>query len=218
MKKIWIAIGLIMAINTSWAQVSVDDDYFPAFVEAQNSLAREKDSLNNLKLLSRVEKFDNVKVVVETPKPVEKPKVIETPKPVEKPKVIETPKVVKKQKSKPIIVKTEPIVEVEKPKPIREPLNQYYIEDNYQITGNSVFSENYLAGIKFDCSLRNKTYLLFKLVKKNVGLNNPNRFGDYFTGTYFVPITWWNENNVSGSLTYEQIEYIKDNFQIKYKN
>jgi hypothetical protein len=206
MKKICIAIGLIMAINTSWAQVSVDDDYFPAFVEAQNSLAREKDSLNNLKLLSRVEKFDNVKVVVETPKPVEKPKVIETPK------------VVKKQTPKPIVVKVEPVVEVEKPKPVREPLNQYYIEDNYQITGNSVFSENYLAGIKFDCSLRNKTYLLFKLVKKNVGLNNPNRLGDYFTGTYFVPITWWNENNVSGSLTYEQIEYIKDNFQIKYKN
>jgi hypothetical protein len=200
MKKICIAIGLIMAINTSWAQVSVDDDNFAVFVKAQNESRREIDSINNLELLSRVAKFDSVKVVVAPPKPVE------------------TPKVVKKQTPKPVIVKTEPIVEVEKPKPIREPLNQYYIEDNYQITGNSIFSENYLAAIKFDCSLRNKTYLLFKIVKKNVGLNNPNRLGDYFTGTYFVPISWWNENNLTGSLTYEQIEYIKDNFQIKYKN
>ena len=201
-----MAIGLIMAINTSWAQVSVDDDNFALFVKAQNESRREIDSLNNLELLSRVSKFDTVKVAVAPPKPVEKPKVIETPK------------VVKKETPKPVIVKTEPIVEFEKPKPIREPLNKYYIEDNYYIKGISVFSENYLVAIKFETSLREKSYVLFKMVKKNIAMNNTNRNGDYFTATYFVPIGWWNDNFVAGSLTYEQVEYIKDNFQMKYKN
>jgi hypothetical protein len=206
MKKIWIAIGLIMAINTSWAQVSVDDDNFAVFVKAQNESKREIDSLNNIELLSRIAKFDSVNVVVAPPKPVEKPKVIETPK------------VIKKQTPKPVIVKTETIVEIEKPKPIREPFNKYYIEDNYYIGGTSVFSENYLVGIKFETSLRDKSYVLFKIVRKNLALNNTNRTNDYFTGTYFVPISWWNDNFVASSLTYEQIEYIKDNFQMKYKN
>jgi len=204
MKKICIAIGLIMAINTSWAQVSVDDDNFALFVKAQNESRREIDSINNLELLSRVAKFDSVKVVVAPPKPVEKPKVIETPK------------VVKKQTPKPVVV-VEPVVQAEPPK-LREPFNKYYIEDNYYIGGTSVFSENYLAGIKFETSLRDKSYVLFKLIKKNVALNNTNRTNDYFTGTYFVPISWWNDNFVASSLTYEQIEYIKDNFQMKYKN
>jgi hypothetical protein len=203
MKKICIAIGLIMAINTSWAQVSVDDDNFALFVKAQNEAKWELDSLKNLELLSRVAKFDSVKVVVVPPKPVEKPKVIETPK------------VVKKEIPKPVVV-VEPVVQAEPPK-LREPFNKYYIEDNYLIGGTSVFSENYLAGIKFETSLRDKSYVLFKLVKKNVALNNTNRNGDYFTGTYFVPISWWNDNFVAGSLTYEQIEHIKDNFQMKYK-
>jgi len=204
MKKICISIGLIMAINTSWAQVSVDDDNFALFVKAQNESRREIDSINNLELLSRVAKFDSVKVVVAPPKPVEKPKVIETPK------------VVKKQTPKPVVV-VEPVVQAEPPK-LREPFNKYYIEDNYYIGGTSVFSENYLAGIKFETSLRDKSYVLFKLIKKNVALNNTNRTNDYFTGTYFVPISWWNDNFVASSLTYEQIEYIKDNFQMKYKN
>lgn len=198
MKKICIAIGLIMAINTSWAQVSVDDDNFAVFVKAQNESRREIDSINNLELLSRVAKFDSVKVVVVPPKPVEKPKVV------------------KKEIPKPVVV-VEPVVQAEPPK-LREPLNKYYIEDNYLIGGTSVFSENYLAGIKFETSLRDKSYVLFKLIKKNVALNNTNRIGDYFTGTYFVPISWWNDNFVAGSLTYEQIEHIKDNFQMKYKN
>lgn len=191
MKKICIAIGLIMAINTSWAQVSVDDDNFALFVKAQNESRKEIDSLKNLELLSRVEKFDSVKVVVAPPKPVEKPKVVKK----------EIPK---------------PVVQAEPPK-LREPLNKYYIEDNYLIGGISIFSENYLVGIKFETYLRDKSYVLFKLVKKNVALNNRNRTGDYFTGTYFVPISWWNDNFVAGSLTYEQIEHIKDNFQMKYK-
>ena len=197
MKKICIAIGLIMAINTSWGQVSVDDDDFPLFVKAQNEAKRELDSLKNLELLSRVEKFDSVKVVVAPPKPVEKPKVV------------------KKEIPKPVVV-VEPVVQAEPPK-LREPLNKYYIEDNYLIGGISIFSENYLVGIKFETYLRDKSYVLFKLVKKNVALNNTNRTGDYFTGTYFVPISWWNDNFVAGSLTYEQIEHIKDNFQMKYK-
>jgi hypothetical protein len=197
MKKICIAIGLIMAINTSWAQVSVDDDNFALFVKAQNESRREIDSINNLELLSRVAKFDSVKVVVVPPKPVEKPKVV------------------KKEIPKPVVV-VESVVQAEPPK-LREPFNKYYIEDNYLIGGTSVFSENYLAGIKFETSLRDKSYVLFKLVKKNVALNNTNRNGDYFTGTYFVPISWWNDNFVAGSLTYEQIEHIKDNFQMKYK-
>ena len=198
MKKICIAIGLIMAINTSWAQVSVDDDNFAVFVKAQNEAKRELDSLKNLELLSRIEKFDSVKVVVAPPKPVEKPKVV------------------KKEIPKPVVV-VEPVVQAEPPK-LREPFNKYYIEDNYLIGGISIFSENYLVGIKFETYLRDKSYVLFKLVKKNVALNNRNRTGDYFTGTYFVPISWWNDNFVAGSLTYEQIEHIKDNFQMKYKN
>jgi len=198
MKKICIAIGLIMAINTSWAQVSVDDDNFAVFVKAQNEAKRELDSLKNLELLSRIEKFDSVKVVVAPPKPVEKPKVV------------------KKEIPKPVVV-VEPVVQAEPPK-LREPLNKYYIEDNYYIRGTSVFSENYLVGIKFETSLRDKSYVLFKIVKKNIALNNTNRIGDYFTASYFVSISWWNDNFVAGSLTYEQIEHIKDNFQIKYKN
>lgn len=198
MKKIYIAIGLIMAINTSWAQVSVDDDNFALFVKAQNEAKRELDSLKNLELLSKVAKVDSVKVVAVPPKPVEKPKVV------------------KKETPKPVVTNVEPVVKEERPKS-REPLNKYYIEDNYLIGGTSVFSENYLVGIKFETYLREKSYVLFKLVKKNIALNNTNRNGDYFVGTYFVPIGWWNENFVTGSLTYEQVEHIKDNFQMKYK-
>lgn len=213
MKKICIAIGLIMAINTSWAQVSVDDDYFPAFVEAQNSLAREKDSIDNLKLVKKIETLDSVSFVkaIEIPKIVEKQKVIESPKRVEKPKVI------KKETAKYVTVKTETNFEVESPKPIRQPINQYYIEDNYQMTGTSIFSENRLVGFKFETSLREKSYFLLKLVKKDLAVNG-NRTDDYYIGTYFVPNSWWYETNASFSLTYELLEYIKDNFQIKYKN
>lgn len=196
MKKICIAIGLIMAINTSWAQVSVDDDNFALFVKAQNETRRELDSIKNLEL-SKVVKTDTNKVV-ETSKPFEKPKVV------------------KKETPKPVVANVEPVVQDERPKS-REPLNKYYIEDNYLIGGTSVFSENYLVGIKFETHLREKSFVLFKLVKRNIALNNTNRNGNYFVGTYYIPISWWNENFVSGSLTYEQVEHIKDNFQMKYK-
>jgi hypothetical protein len=208
MKKICIAIGLIMAINTSWAQISVDDDYFSAFVEAQKSVARERDSLDNLELLSRVAKFDSIKVVVAPPKPVEKPKVIETPKVVKKENINPKPVVVQQVKS---------IIDIQPSKPIKEPFNKYYIEDSYQMTGESVFSENRLIGFKFETILRDKSYFLLKLVKQNISLDG-NRMGDYFIGTYFVPYSWWYQSGASVTLTYDFLEYIKDNFQIKYKN
>ena len=169
MKKILIAIGLIMAINTSWAQVSVDDDYFPAFVAAQKMIAEEQDSIRKMK--------DSV---------------------------LTAEQIAQLPTNKQVVKLDEPIKDKE----------NEISEDNYEITGKTVFCEQKVVGLKFNSITRKQRFVLFKTVKKNVSLDGVDKNYKNFTGTYLIPMSYWNNLTASGSLTWEQLEYIKENFKL----
>jgi hypothetical protein len=169
MKKLLIAIGLIMAINTSWAQVSVDDDYFPAFVSAQKMIAQEQDSIRNMK--------DSV---------------------------LTAEQIAQLPTNKQVVKLDEPIKDKE----------NEISEDNYEITGKTVFCEQKVVGLKFNSITRKQRFVLFKTVKKNVSLDGVDKNYKNFTGTYLIPMSYWNNLTASGSLTWEQLEYIKENFKL----
>jgi len=169
MKKLLIAIGLIMAINTSWAQVSVDDDYFPAFVSAQKMIAQEQDSIRKLKDSS-----------------------------------LTAEQIAQLPTNKQVVKLDEPIKDKE----------NEISEDNYEITGKTVFCEQKVVGLKFNSITRKQRFVLFKTVKKNVSLDGVDKNYKNFTGTYLIPMSYWNNLTAGGSLTWEQLEYIKENFKL----
>jgi len=169
MKKIWIAIGLIMAINTSWAQVSVDDDYFPAFVTAQKMVAQEQDSIRKLK-----DSTLTAEQIAQLPT------------------------------NKQVIKLDEPVKDEE----------NEISEDNYEITGTTVFCEQRVVGLRFNSMTRKQRFVLFKTIKKNVLLEGIDKNYNKFTGTYLIPISYWNNLTTGGSLTWEQLQYIKENFKL----
>jgi len=169
MKKILMVICLIMAINTSWAQVSVDDDYFPAFVAAQKMIAEEQDSIRKMK--------DSV---------------------------LTAEQIAQLPTNKQVVKLDEPIKDKE----------NEISEDNYEITGKTVFCEQKVVGLKFNSITRKQRFVLFKTVKKNVSLDGVDKNYKNFTGTYLIPMSYWNNLTASGSLTWEQLEYIKENFKL----
>jgi len=170
MKKLLIAIGLMMAINTGQSQVSVDDDYFPAFVAAQKMIAEEQDSIRNLK--------DSTLTAEE---------------------------IAKLPTNKQVIKLDEPVKDEE----------NEISEDNYEITGKTVFCEERVVGLKFKSMTRKQRFILFKTIKKNTPLDDVNKNYAYFTGNYLIPVSWWNNNlSTGGSLTWEQLQYIKENFKL----
>jgi hypothetical protein len=169
MKKILIAIGLIMAINTSWAQVSVDDDYFPAFVAAQKMVAEEQDSLRKLKDSS-----------------------------------LTAEQIAQLPTNKQVIKLDEPVKDDE----------NEISEDNYEITGKTVFCEQKVIGLRFNSMTRKQRFVLFKTIKKNISLEGIDKNYNNFTGTYLIPMSYWNNLTTGGSLTWEQLQYIKENFKL----
>ena len=169
MKKLLIAIGLIMAINTSWAQVSVDDDYFPAFVTAQKMVAQEQDSIRKLK-----DSTLTAEQIAQLPT------------------------------NKQVIKLDEPVKDEE----------NEISEDNYEITGTTVFCEQRVVGLRFNSMTRKQRFVLFKTIKKNVLLEGIDKNYNKFTGTYLIPISYWNNLTTGGSLTWEQLQYIKENFKL----
>ena len=169
MKKLLIAIGLMMAINTGQSQVSVDDDYFPAFVMAQKMVAQEQDSIRKLK--------DSTLTAEEIAK-------LPTNKQVTKLDL-----------------------------PVKDEENEIS-EDNYEITGATVFCEERVVGLKFKSITRKQRFILFKTIKKNVSLEGIDKNYNKFTGTYLIPMSYWNNLTTGGSLTWEQLQYIKQNFKL----
>jgi len=169
MKKILIAIGLIMAINTSWAQVSVDDDYFPAFVAAQKMIAEEQDSIRNMK--------DSV---------------------------LTAEQIAQLPTNKQVIKLDEPA---------KDEKNEIS-EDSYEITGKTVFCELKVVGLRFNSMTRKQRFILFKTIKKDISLEGVDKNYKNFTGTYLIPMSYWNNLTSGGSLTWEQLEYIKENFKL----
>jgi hypothetical protein len=169
MKKLLIAIGLIMAINTGQSQVSVDDDYFPAFVAAQKMIAEEQDSIRNLK-----DSTLTAEQIAQLP--------------------------TNKQVTKLDL-------------PVKDDENEIS-EDNYEITGATVFCEERVVGLKFKSTTRKQRFVLFKTIKKNVSLDGVDKNYNKFTGTYLIPISYWNNLSTGGSLTWEQLQYIKQNFKL----
>lgn len=192
------------------AQVSVDDDYFPAFVVAQNAVKHEQDSIDLAKNVKP--KITNKVIEVAVAKVEEPKKVIQVIEPnviqVEVPK-----KVVQVVAPKVIQVESPPVVQVIETPKKSEPKKEKYLPEDYADGGISIFSEGQLVGIKFTSLKRDKKYFLVKFVKKNTAISNLTKNGDYFTGSYLVPSVWWNMN-IDSSPTYEQLEYIKDNFKI----
>jgi len=169
MKKILITICLIMGINTSWAQVSVDDDYFPAFVMAQKMIAQEQDSIRNMK--------DSVLTAEQIAQlPTNK-------------QVIKLGEYVKDEDNE-------------------------ISEDSYEITGKTVFCDQKVVGLKFNSITRKQRFVLFKTIKKDISLYGVDKNYKNFTGTYLVPMSYWNNLTTGGSLTWEQLEYIKENFKL----
>jgi hypothetical protein len=169
MKKILIAIGLIMAINTSWAQVSVDDDYFPAFVMAQKMVAQEQDSIRKMK--------DSVLTAEQIAQLPTNKQVIKLDEPV------------KGEKNE-------------------------ISEDSYEIMGKTVFCELKVVGLRFNSMTRKQRFMLFKTIKKDISLEGVDKNYKNFTGTYLIPMSYWNNLTAGGSLTWEQLEYIKENFKL----
>lgn len=169
MNKLLIAIGLIMAINTSWAQVSVDDDYFPAFVTAQKMIAQEQDSLRKLKDSS-----------------------------------LTAEQITQLPTNKQVIKLDEPVKDDE----------NEILEDNYEITGKTVFCEQKVVGLRFNSMTRKQRFVLFKTIKKNISLEGIDKNYNNFTGTYLIPMFYWNNLTTGGSLTWEQLQYIKENFKL----
>lgn len=169
MNKLLIAIGLIMAINTSWAQVSVDDDYFPAFVTAQKMIAQEQDSLRKLKDSS-----------------------------------LTAEQIAQLPTNKQVIKLDEPVKDDE----------NEILEDNYEITGKTVFCEQKVVGLRFNSMTRKQRFVLFKTIKKNISLEGIDKNYNNFTGTYLIPMFYWNNLTTGGSLTWEQLQYIKENFKL----
>lgn len=169
MNKLLIAIGLIMAINTSWAQVSVDDDYFPAFVIAQKMIAQEQDSLRKLKDSS-----------------------------------LTAEQIAQLPTNKQVIKLDEPVKDDE----------NEILEDNYEITGKTVFCEQKVVGLRFNSMTRKQRFVLFKTIKKNISLEGIDKNYNNFTGTYLIPMFYWNNLTTGGSLTWEQLQYIKENFKL----
>lgn len=170
MKKLLIAIGLLMVINTSWAQVSVDDDYFPAFVTAQKMIAQEQDSLRKLKDSS-----------------------------------LTAEQIAQLPTNKQVIKLDEPVKDEE----------NEISEDNYQITGETIFSEQRVVGLRFKSLTRNQRFILFKTIKKDMSLENVTKNYTHFTGIYLIPVSWWYKNvETGGSLTWEQLKFIKENFKL----
>lgn len=169
MNKLLIAIGLIMAINTSWAQVSVDDDYFPAFVTAQKMIAQEQDSLRKLKDSS-----------------------------------LTAEQIAQLPTNKQVIKLDEPVKDDE----------NEILEDNYEITGKTVFCEQKVVGLRFNSMTRKQRFVLFKTIKKNISLEGIDKNYNNFTGTYLIPMFYWNNLTTGGSLTWKQLQYIKENFKL----
>jgi hypothetical protein len=169
MKKILIAIGLIMAINTSWAQISVDDDYFPAFVMAHKMVAQEQDSIRKMK--------DSV---------------------------LTAEQIAQLPTNKQVIKLDEPV---------KDEKNEIS-EDSYEITGKTVFCERKVVGLRFNSITRKQRFMLFKTIKKDISLEGVDKNYKNFTGTYLIPMSYWNNLTAGGSLTWEQLEYIKENFKL----
>jgi hypothetical protein len=169
MKKLLIAIGLMMAINTGQSQVSVDDDYFPAFVMAQKMVAQEQDSIRKLK-----DSTLTAEQIAQLP--------------------------TNKQVTKLDL-------------PVKDEENEIS-EDNYEITGATVFCEERVVGLKFKSMTRKQRFILFKTIKKNVSLEGIDKNYNKFTGTYLIPMSYWNNLSTGGSLTWEQLQYIKQNFKL----
>jgi hypothetical protein len=90
-----------------------------------------------------------------------------------------------------------------------------FSSSDYENSGTSVYCEGRIIGLKFPSMLREKTYFLFKIVKDNVPLDGASKEKDYYTGSYLIPMKWWNINiNTGGTLTWDQLQYIKQNFKI----
>lgn len=164
-----MAIGLIMAINTSWGQISVDDDYFPAFVVAQKMVAEEQDSLRKLKDSS-----------------------------------LTAEQITKLPTNKQVIKLDEPVKDDE------NEISEY----NYEITGKTVFCDQKVVGLRFNSMTRKQRFVLFKTIKKNISLDGVDKNYNNFTGTYLIPMSYWNNLTTGGSLTWEQLQYIKENFKL----
>lgn len=88
-----------------------------------------------------------------------------------------------------------------------------YSEDSYVSGGTTIFCEGKAVGLKFTSRIRNQDYVLFKTVKANTALDGGSRNGDYTTGAYIIPLSWWN-TNIAVSPTWDQLQYILKTFPL----
>jgi len=80
-------------------------------------------------------------------------------------------------------------------------------------TGISVYSGNRLFGILFEPHCQGRRFFLLKEVVPNKKLfRNIDEQGVYVS-EYLVPIEWWN-SHTSGSLTQDQIQWIREHFKL----
>ena len=99
---------------------------------------------------------------------------------------------------------------------IKKPIikKEVFSEEDYLMMGTAIHSEGKTIGMKFQSTLRNKKYLLFKTIKKDVALDGGNRISDYYTGTYLIPTDWWNINITGNNPTWDQLQFIIENFKV----
>lgn len=136
-------------------------------------------------------------------------------------KVIDTQSIAIKPAPKSVIKRVIPedkvltlvVPEVTYVPPVKE---QQYIfsQSDYFLRGAAIHSEGKTVGMKFPSMIRDKKYILFKIVKPNIMLSGNRDSEEEYTGTYLIPTLWWNSNIADDTPTWEQLNYIKTNYKV----
>jgi hypothetical protein len=87
------------------------------------------------------------------------------------------------------------------------------LDCDFYHTGSAIYSDNRLFGVLFDSRCRKRKYFLLKEAVPNQSLLGVIDEHGIYIGEYLIPIEWWN-SHVSGSLTRDQIHWIRDHFKI----
>lgn len=195
MYKIALVIGLICTQEARSQQVignpfSPDDDMMTTF----QKVVSKKDS--------------QVVAVVQKPIIIEKKK--DTTVAVTA-KIKTPPRVTAKTETAVAVTESEPEVEYMQPVVKKK---KVISEDDYENTGVMIHGEGRTVGILFKSTAREKKYLLYKTVIQNRALSG-QRGEDVYTGSYIIPVGWWNENVANNTPTWEQMNYILLNYKVK---
>ena len=102
-----------------------------------------------------------------------------------------------------------PVVDLPKGTVISKPK----LDCDFYHTGSAIYSDNRLFGVLFDSRCRKRKYFLLKEAVPNQSLLGVIDEHGIYIGQYLIPIEWWN-SHVSGSLTRDQIHWIRDHFKI----